>query len=189
MERLSPIGWAIRPLKRYAEFSGRSSRAEFWWFFLFATIFYAAVTFLLMRSVASMVPSQPSDPANAVNFANSGMGILMSISGLLWLALLCPMIAVQVRRLHDLNRSGWWIGGFWLLYLAYLGLTFSMVVSGLRTPGAAAQMGGFAAAGIVAISLFVYSIVLLVFFCLRGTTGANRYGDDPYGVDVEQVFA
>jgi len=36
---------------------------------------------------------------------------------------------------------------------------------------------------------FVYSIVLLVFFCLRGTRGANRFGDDPYGPDVEQVFA
>ena len=40
MKVLSPIGWALRPLKRYAEFSGRSSRAEFWWFFLFMTVAY-----------------------------------------------------------------------------------------------------------------------------------------------------
>lgn len=187
--QLSPIGWALRPLKNYARFSGRASRAEFWWFFLFATIFYVAMMFIVMRSFAELTPTQAADPASAINFANSGPGVLMSLIGLLWLALLCPMIAVQVRRIHDLNRSGWWIGGFWLLYLLYVVLSVAMVASARINAGSAPNMGGFAAVGIIAIAMFVYSIVLLVFFCLRGTQGPNRFGEDPYGANVEEVFA
>lgn len=189
MQRLSPIGWALRPLKNYANFSGRASRAEFWWFFLFTMIIYTAVFFVVMRSFAGLAPTQAADPATAINFANSGAGILMSLLGLLWLALLCPMIAVQVRRIHDLNRSGWWIGAFWLLYVVYIGLSLSMTVSSMTSPSAQPPIGGFITVAIVALTLFVYSIVLLVFFCLRGTAGPNRFGDDPYGEDVAEVFA
>jgi uncharacterized membrane protein YhaH (DUF805 family) len=42
---------------------------------------------------------------------------------------------------------------------------------------------------ILGLVMFIYGIALLVFFCLRGTAGPNRYGPDPYGSDVEQVFA
>jgi uncharacterized membrane protein YhaH (DUF805 family) len=55
--------------------------------------------------------------------------------------------------------------------------------------GSPPNMGSFAAVGIVALAIFIYSIALLVFFCLPGTKGANRYGDDPYGQNVEEVFA
>jgi uncharacterized membrane protein YhaH (DUF805 family) len=50
-------------------------------------------------------------------------------------------------------------------------------------------MGNLAAVGIIALLLFVYSIVLLVFFCIPGTKGPNRFGEDPYGADVGEVFA
>jgi uncharacterized membrane protein YhaH (DUF805 family) len=113
----------------------------------------------------------------------------MAVVGLFWLALFIPMLAVQIRRLHDINRTGWWLGAFWLLYIVYIGLTFGLVASVGANPGAPPSMGGFAVLGVIAIVFFVYSIVLLVFFCLPGTKGANRYGDDPYGADVAEVFA
>ena len=47
----------------------------------------------------------------------------------------------------------------------------------------------FAGAGVLGLVMFVYMIVLLVFYCLPGTSGANRFGDDPYGANVEEVFA
>lgn len=64
---------------KYATFSGRASRPEFWWFFLFQ---------ILVSIVASMF-------GDVVN-------------GLVGLALLLPALAVGARRLHDIGKSGWW---------------------------------------------------------------------------------
>ena len=49
MNNMTPIDWAIRPLKNYANFSGRASRAEFWWFTLFVMIVYVVVMFVAVR--------------------------------------------------------------------------------------------------------------------------------------------
>jgi uncharacterized membrane protein YhaH (DUF805 family) len=191
MKDLSPIGWALRPLKRYAEFSGRSSRAEFWWFFLFLMVLYTVVWIVLFSFIgitaASVNAQSSATPALAMFGAFGVLGIVMI---LFWLALLIPSIAVQVRRLHDTNRSGWWLGGFYLLYLAYIVVAFgSMFAMRVPSDGSPPNMAGFAAVGIIAMLFFVYSIVLLVFFCLPGTKGPNRFGDDPYGANVEEVFA
>jgi len=72
----------------YFNFSGRGSRSEYWWFFLFAT----AVEFAGSVWDASMGDT-------------SGNGMMY------WLAILvtfCPGIAAGARRLHDVNKSGWW---------------------------------------------------------------------------------
>jgi len=50
-------------------------------------------------------------------------------------------------------------------------------------------MSNMALVTIMALVFFVYSIALLVFYCLPGSTGANRFGEDPYGADVGEVFA
>jgi len=178
--QLSPIGWALRPLQNYANFSGRASRAEFWWFFLFTMIIYFVLMFAIGGSLGALTPA---------SVASSGLGLTMMVVGLFWLALIVPMIAVQVRRLHDTDRSGWWLGAFWLLYIAYIVAAFRTVASFQTAPGTPPNLGGAAMFGIFGLLFFVYSIVLLVFFCLRGTTGPNRFGDDPYGADVGEVFA
>ena len=66
-------------LGKYATFSGRASRSEFWWFFLFQVLLLVAV---------SMISDK--------------------LSGLVSLGLLLPSLAVGARRLHDIGRSGWW---------------------------------------------------------------------------------
>src|SRR5260221_13324498 len=76
----------LQALKKYAVFSGRARRKEYWFFFLF-------------NLIASMVLS-------AVDVAVGTMGILSIIYGL---ALLLPSIAVGVRRMHDIDRSGGWL--------------------------------------------------------------------------------
>lgn len=72
--------------ERYAQFEGRAGRAEFWWFFL-ATFIVGIVLQLL-----------------------AGASNLFFIVAVIWsLALFIPELAVGVRRLHDTNRSGWWL--------------------------------------------------------------------------------
>lgn len=185
MQDLSPIGWALRPLKRYAEFSGRSSRAEFWWFFLFMMIIYMVVWGVLFGTIGLSAAASGNQNPMVMFGALGVVGIFMI---LFYLALLIPTIAVQVRRLHDTNRSGWWLGAFWLLYVVYMVATFGMAFS--ATPGSTPpSLAGAGVMMIVGLAFFVYSIVLLVFFCLRGNEGPNRFGDDPYGANVEEVFA
>ena len=87
------MNWIIRPLKQYAVFTGRSSRAEFWMFLLFAT----GLTLLAHYIDGVAGGSTP---------VAIGMGIgELSVT----LLFLLPTIAVGVRRLHDSARSGLWM--------------------------------------------------------------------------------
>jgi uncharacterized membrane protein YhaH (DUF805 family) len=192
MKDVSPIAWALRPLKRYAEFSGRSSRAEFWWFWLFVMVLWIVVYFLMIGSVMSVAMSQ-TEPSAGFAGAFGVVGILLL---LFWVGILIPSIAVQVRRLHDINRSGWWLGGFYLVYALYFVLLFGM----LGAQMGAAMTGGtpdtppgfgpmFAVTMVVGLGMFIYAIALLVFYCQAGTSGDNRFGPDPYGPgNLEEVF-
>ena len=85
------MDWFLMALKRYAVFSERSRREEYWFF----TLFY-----LLILIGLSMIDA----------FINSGDGYGIGILGAIFaLAMLIPSLAVSVRRLHDTGRSGWWL--------------------------------------------------------------------------------
>lgn len=73
--------------ENYCNFSGRASRSEFWWFYLFNIILSAVIGIVFCWS------------ENAMNIA----------TGLVNLALLLPSLGLAVRRLHDIDKSGWWI--------------------------------------------------------------------------------
>ena len=89
---MSPIDWAKRPLQKYADFSGRAPRAEYWWFYLMVIIGYF---------VASILDS--------VVGTGGMMGSFGVLTMIVMLGLLLPSIAAGVRRLHDTDRSGWWL--------------------------------------------------------------------------------
>ncbi|GEM_PF-1270224 len=130
--------------KKYVDFSGRASRREFWFFCLFSSLI--------------------------------GLGINLFFppifGGIYSLAVALPNLAVQVRRLHDIGKSG-----FWLLILC-IPLPFSILAGiGCAEDNAVGMLG----LGIICfLSLVVCSIALLIDFCRRGTVGANQYGEDPY---------
>ncbi|MFZ4286404.1 DUF805 domain-containing protein [Variovorax sp. HJSM1_2] len=86
------MNWFLIALKKYATFSGRSRRSEFWYFVLFYLIIFCALAFV--------------DRLTGSFDADAGMGLL---SGLFALGLIVPNLSVTVRRLHDTNRSGWWV--------------------------------------------------------------------------------
>ncbi|MFD0590228.1 DUF805 domain-containing protein [Paenibacillus sp. GCM10027627] len=111
------MSWYLKVFKKYATFSGRARRKEYWMF--------ALVNFLIVILLALLVQFNES---------------LIVLYYIFLLVVALPGIAVVVRRLHDTNRSGWW---FFISFVPF------------------------------------GSIVILVFMCLKGETGPNRFGEDP----------
>jgi uncharacterized membrane protein YhaH (DUF805 family) len=108
--------------QNYVNFSGRASRSEYWFWTLFV---------VLLSIVAGLI--------DLALFRSLDFSPLQSLVGL---GLFLPGLAVSIRRLHDLDRTGWWF----LLVFTIIG-----------------------------------AIVLLVWNCMRGTIGPNRFGPDPLG--------
>ncbi|WP_159522241.1 DUF805 domain-containing protein [Sunxiuqinia indica] len=102
------MNWYLKVLKQYADFKGRASRTEYWMFILFNLIF--ATVALILDNVLGLA------------FGKSGIGILYSI---FVLALLVPSVALSVRRMHDINKTGLMVlvglipvvGTLYLIYL------------------------------------------------------------------------
>lgn len=101
------MNWYLEVLKKYAVFSGRARRKEFWMFCLFNIIIA-----IVLGTVEGIVGSP---------------GIL---GGLYSLAVLIPGIAVSVRRLHDTDRSGWWLLIGFIPIIGALVLLVFMVLDG-----------------------------------------------------------
>ncbi|MFT5721359.1 MAG: uncharacterized membrane protein YhaH (DUF805 family) [Motiliproteus sp.] len=90
-ERLSPFGCYLLAWKNYATFSGRTRRREYWFFILFNIL--VSIGLSVIDGVSGTFDPQ------------AGVGLLGS---LYTLAMIIPAIALGTRRLHDINRTGWW---------------------------------------------------------------------------------
>jgi uncharacterized membrane protein YhaH (DUF805 family) len=77
------MNWYLKVLQNYVNFEGRARRSEYWYFFLFNVIISVVLTLI----------------GNAVHFA--------WLANIYSLAVLLPSIAVAIRRMHDVGKSGW----------------------------------------------------------------------------------
>ena len=89
------MDWYLMAWHKYAQFSGRSRRKEYWMFTL-VNIIVATVLYL----IATMA---------FLNNSTAVTIIVCLVCGVYWLAALIPSLAVSVRRLHDTHKSGWWL--------------------------------------------------------------------------------
>ena len=89
-------------LNKYADFKGKASRSEYWWFFLFTAI-VGVITGILDVVIF---------PAFTETLGTGPLRLLFNV------AIITPSFAVGARRLHDTNRSGWWQ----LLYITVIGI-------------------------------------------------------------------
>lgn len=105
--------WYIRVLKNYAQFNGRALRSEYWFFILFSVIASIVLGFI--------------DGFTGLYNETIEMGLL---SGLYTLAVFIPSLAVSVRRLHDVDKSGWWLLMLLIPLLGALVLLYFMVIKG-----------------------------------------------------------
>lgn len=96
---------------KYCDFTGRASRSEYWWFQLFVIISIVVIA-LILTIVAKVITNDP----------DVAMLIIFIPLGLLYLAILLPIIGLVVRRFHDRDMSGWW-------YLLFVALGFVPIVS------------------------------------------------------------
>jgi uncharacterized membrane protein YhaH (DUF805 family) len=95
------VHWYTDVIKQYAVFDGRATRPEYWWFTLITTVISLILRFAIPGAAGPI------------------------ISAIYGLAVLLPSIGVTIRRLHDTNRTGWWIlvvlipivGWIWLIVL------------------------------------------------------------------------
>lgn len=86
------MNWFMTALRKYAVFSGRSRRREYWFFALFSWLI--SIGLVIIDLFAGTLS------------AEAGIGLF---SGLFGLAMIIPSLAVSVRRLHDIGKSGWWL--------------------------------------------------------------------------------
>lgn len=145
------IKYYLEALKKYATFSGRARRKEFWYYCLMNYIIALVVSILMFASMG-----------NSLNSIMSGYGeppvlgiIIAIIYFLYWLATCIPSLAVGVRRLHDTGKSGW----FLLLPLGGVLLNIIPIIGSLASLG--------------------LSIWFIVLMCTDSQVGENKYGADP----------
>ena len=111
------MNWYLIAFKKYFDFKGRATRAEYWYFVLFYTLgtfFWAVIAgFFGMSSIKP---------------------IIMAILGLYMFIHIIPSLSLSVRRLHDINKSAWWllvgfipiVGGVILsYYIFYISIFFN----------------------------------------------------------------
>ncbi|TIX87241.1 DUF805 domain-containing protein [Rhizobium sp. P44RR-XXIV] len=106
---------------KYATFSGRASRSEFWWFQLFYSLVLMVFGFVAGIAIAASFDRQSGPSALVI-----AIGV---IGGLLALAVLLPQISLMVRRFHDRNISGWWYLALAILgFIPYLGIIAGIAI-------------------------------------------------------------
>lgn len=141
---------------RYFDFATRSSRSEYWWVMLFFTVIYIALMIPLFGAMGASIEQAGAGDPLAV------YGPIFSVAGIPFILFMLinfiPSIALAIRRLHDLDKSGW----FYLLFV---------VLSMIPFIGLLAAIGW------------------IVFMCMRGTVGDNRFGPDPLGASVGDTFS
>ncbi len=109
--------WYLKVLKNYADFNGRARRKEYWMFTLFNFLI------CLVLEIAG------------IGLMKGGIGAIFLIAmGLYTLGILIPSLAVSVRRLHDTDRSGWWLLIALVPLVGGLILLVFMILEGTQGP-------------------------------------------------------
>lgn len=146
----------------YANFTGRSTRAEYWWVALFLFVVSMALSILNMAILS----------------------LLFS------LAMLIPSIAICFRRFHDTGRSGWWVIGLWLASVIGAGIMygpmFTTIIANAENPDVLAasltsyitnNIGTISVGGLIAVAASIWTIIILIL----PSAPDNKYGPNPYG--------
>jgi uncharacterized membrane protein YhaH (DUF805 family) len=149
---------------------GRIGRRRCWLAYMMPAT-GGGVLLYLVCGVAAGLLAEHSAPA-----PNSSAPLAL-LAGLISLVVLWPLLVGSIKRLHDRDRSGWWIGLQHLLVALLILLVWQVQLRGqLHEPLVMATLLG-AATGVALLSLWLF----VELYVLRGTLGPNRFGADPNG--------
>ncbi|MBO4753921.1 MAG: DUF805 domain-containing protein [Bacteroidales bacterium] len=155
---------------KYVTFSGRARRSEHWYFFLFIILVMIVLVIWLGSTIMGPVMeyiSEGGDPNDKEAIAEVVNSYRVSPSSIVllifWVGTLLPTIAVQIRRMHDIGRSGWWSMTYWtgvlLMYAPFIPTMISYTIF------------------IIGTIWFIYLA------CQDSTPGDNVYGPNPKGLE------
>lgn len=196
-----------RHLTGLVDFQGRENRQPFWLWILIVYIAQFVVMMIAMIPIMSswfgqMMPVMQGDPHRFDNDPQAMfqmmvpmMQNMMTMTVVVAIFFIAMTAAAVVRRLHDSNRSGWWVAPYYavqivspLVSAAIMPRYFSVIAAASSKPGtppdlsnpafqqASQSMAMMSLVGLLGFAVMVMMIVLLV---LPGTVGPNRFGDDP----------
>ena len=175
-----PVEAVVQGFRKYADFGGRATRDEFWWWGVFIVI--ASAVFSVIDRL---------------------IGLGSALETLFTLAILLPTLAVTARRLHDIGKTGWWQLGWYAVNItAWLVAGIMYLVAAAIEYGTRDASGGWSLDGddidwgnsgeflvsfppslivlIAAIVITLASIVWAIVWMVRkGGSGENRFGPDP----------
>jgi uncharacterized membrane protein YhaH (DUF805 family) len=144
-------------------FSGRINRAKYW----LAVLIYVVV--MVVIGLVLVAAFHAGGPGNIVSLL---FGVIAFV---VYIAMLVSGIAIGIKRLHDRDKSGWWLLIFYVLPSVIAGIG-----SGIGEASGAEGISALFA--LVSFGISIWAFVELG--CLRGTVGPNNYGPDP----LEQKF-
>ncbi len=164
----------LRPIAKYADFTGRARRAEYWQFLLFQAFVYICLGIVFGLGLSK---------THTLVETLAGFVIAVAVFGLFCLL---PNLAVMVRRLHDTGKSAWWL----LLYLPSLAsvVLTAYQIAALKTQGIA-DVHGVGDNPLLGLACLGSRLYLLYLMRKRGDAGANAYGPDPkQAFDIAGIF-
>ncbi|WP_312812303.1 DUF805 domain-containing protein [Brevundimonas sp.] len=171
---MNPI---VRGFKKLADFKGRERRSQFW---PYAGV-VCAVWFVLQGVVGNLVMFTAMASGDDANFVIAFIGTM--VAGVL--LLVCLLAAAVSRRLHDRGLSGLWAlipVGLLVAMMSGFGLLFQSLGEEVPTNDPAADMSfvfGFLSVMLGNLLYMASLVTLIVFLCLKGKAGPNRYGLEP----------
>lgn len=141
--------------KKFITFKGRASRSEFWWFYLFGVILFGGINILLkfggINILFFLIKTHNTTLESYVY-----VKFVLFLYFFIYFAYSLALVSASVRRLHDTNRSGWWLL-LWGLIIVIFGIT--------------------AEKQLLSIILSIVLIILIVWLCQDGDYDANKYGE------------
>ncbi len=160
-------------------YSGRARRAEYWYYYLFMNMAWLGFKAVKGLVFYCFLPMASPTVQTCASWANDIIGCIASV------ALMIPMLAVTVRRLHDLGDTGWISVGIYLLPWL-LGVGFSIYTDNFKDvaldeiddsiPGLIGMLGSYLLLYMFEFAALIARVVLLA---RRGMVGENEYGMDP----------
>ena len=199
----SGVPLMFQPLTRYADFNGRARRSEYWLWALFLFLLQSALSILQFSMIGANMAAMQGAHSEAAMASAMGASSLFGLFRLaVFLGLLLPSIAVAVRRMHDINRTGWWIvlpnTVMIIAVIAVISVTGADFIRQASQANSAASTDPNAAIAFfltmmraflwIIVPTLAAKVVTFVFRVTEGTKGPNRFGPDPKGSAPTEVF-